>query len=301
MQMLYALGRDKQLTFDDAMRRYREVVARSFELFLFHLLYFIRVAEYAGKDAERRAAKHRPSEEDKSFTPRLIQNPLMDSLRQNIGLYRYFQLYKLSDRIDEDLVRTLYTEFSKQDGYRDYLQLEAPTLEDHAVQLLALLRLCLASEALEDAIEDRYQNWTDDKSLVVGALKKTIKGLPIALDFYAEYLPQEEATVEFGETLLRKVYAEDEALLQIIEPALKNWDAERVAIIDMILLKMALCEFMNFPTIPTKVTLNEFVEISKMYSTEKSKDFINGILDRLLKKLQVEGKIAKQGRGLVEE
>ena len=84
------------------------------------------------------------------------------------------------------------------------------------------------------------------------------------------------------------------------EPTLKNWDVDRVAIIDMILLKMALSELMIFPTIPTKVTLNEFVEISKMYSTEKSKDFINGILDRLMKKLNKEGKIKKEGRGLLE-
>ena len=81
---------------------------------------------------------------------------------------------------------------------------------------------------------------------------------------------------------------------------MKNWDAERVAVIDMILLKMAVCELVSFPTIPTKVTLNEFVEISKMYSTDKSKDFINGILDRLLKKLEKEGKVTKEGRGLIQ-
>ena len=81
---------------------------------------------------------------------------------------------------------------------------------------------------------------------------------------------------------------------------LKNWDSERVAILDMIMLKMALCELLHFPTIPTKVTLNEFVEISKIYSTDKSKDFINGILDRLMKKLQKEEKIVKEGRGLIE-
>lgn len=81
---------------------------------------------------------------------------------------------------------------------------------------------------------------------------------------------------------------------------LKNWDSERVAILDMIMLKMALCGVLYFPTIPTKVTLNEFVEISKIYSTDKSKDFINGILDRLMKKLQKEEKIVQEGRGLME-
>jgi len=81
---------------------------------------------------------------------------------------------------------------------------------------------------------------------------------------------------------------------------LKNWDAERVAILDMVMIKMALCELMHFPTIPTKVTLNEFIEISKLYSTEKSKDFINGVLDKLMKKLEKDGEISKEGRGLIE-
>ena len=100
--------------------------------------------------------------------------------------------------------------------------------------------------------------------------------------------------------MLSNVHNQNSELLEIIEPSLKNWDADRVAIIDMISLKMALSELMIFPTIPTKVTINEFVEISKMYSTEKSKDFINGILDRLMKKLDKEGKIKKEGRGLID-
>ena len=136
---------------------------------------------------------------------------------------------------------------------------------------------------------------------MVGAIKKTLKALPVTSEeFYQNYQPSDEAVKEFGELLLHKVYHEDSDLLELIEPTLKNWDADRVAAIDMILLKMALCELMNFPTIPTKVTLNEFVEIAKLYSTEKSKDFINGILDRLMKKLNKDGKINKEGRGLLE-
>ena len=149
-------------------------------------------------------------------------------------------------------------------------------------------------------MEDFYASWDEDKSLIVGALKKTLKALPAKEDFYEVHRPTEETTVEFGETLLTQVHKTDKELLELIEPTLKNWDAERVAVIDMILLKMALCELLGFPTIPTKVTLNEFVEISKLYSTDKSKDFINGILDRLMKKLHDDGKIKKEGRGLVE-
>ena len=122
--------------------------------------------------------------------------------------------------------------------------------------------------------------------------------MPEGVDFCETYRPQHETTVEFGEALLQNVTNKNDALLEIIEPTLQNWDADRVAIIDMISLKMALSELMIFPTIPTKVTINEFVEISKKYSTDKSKDFVNGVLDRLMKKLDKEGKIKKKGRGL---
>jgi len=131
-------------------------------------------------------------------------------------------------------------------------------------------------------------------------MKRSLKAVPEDEEFYNQHRPGDETVVDFGEVLLKKVCLENDALLGLIEPTLKNWDAERVAVIDMILLKMALCELINFPTIPTKVTLNEFVEISKQYSTDKSKDFINGILDRLMKKLNRDGKIMKEGRGLVE-
>ena len=149
-------------------------------------------------------------------------------------------------------------------------------------------------------IEDRYPFWSDDKSLVIGAIKRSLKTLPTEDDFYEVHRPTAETTQDFGEVLFKNVFEEENKLLELIEPTLNNWDVERVAVIDMVLLKMALCELMNFPTIPTKVTLNEFVEISKQYSTEKSKDFINGILDRLMKRLHKDGKIVKEGRGLVE-
>ena len=143
-------------------------------------------------------------------------------------------------------------------------------------------------------------HWFVDESLVVGAIKRTLKMLPnVKEKFFEEFLPENEPVYDFGLELLQTVVREDEQLLEIIQPSLQNWDITRVAILDLILLKMAVSELLRFPTIPTKVTLNEYVDISKQYSTEKSKDFINGILDRLMKKLGKEGKIKKEGRGLI--
>ena len=299
MQMLYSLGRDKSLKYDEALLRYRDKVNKSFELYLFNLLYLLRVAQFSIQDADSRRTKLRPSEEDKKFEAKLAHNPLIESLSKNEGLYRLFKQYKTETFLDEDHIRSFYNELSKKEEYNQYVYNDATTNKDHEEMLLLLYRTMCANELFLELNDDTFAQWEDDESLIIGSIKKTLKALPAEMDFFEAYKPNAEATVDFGELLLRKVHHEDEQLLKVIEPTLRNWDVDRVAVIDMILLKMALVELMTFKSIPSKVTLNEFVEIAKNYSTDKSKDFINGILDRLLKQLADEGKISKEGRGLI--
>ncbi len=298
MQVLYAQSRDEQLKAEDVMKAYRAGIRNSFELYLYNLLFLIRVAAYASADFARRKAKLRPTEEDRAFTPRLCENELVQSLLGHAELQKTLRAYKLDKTIDEDKVRLIYQELAKTPEYHNYLGLPDPKQEDHINILVHLYKVCLSNENFNDMVEDEFPLWTDDESLIVGAMKKTIRALPAQPDFLDDYRPSREATVDFGEKLLEAVVKNDRYYQELIVPTLENWDAERVAIVDMILIKMALGELMNFPSIPTKVTLNEFVEISKIYSTEKSRDFINGILDRLMKTLLREGKIVKEGRGL---
>jgi len=269
-------------------------------LYLLTLRYLIRIVVFANQDAKQKKAKLRPTPEDQKFQPHLANNDLIQTLSENEGLQRLFRLYKIEAKIDEDMVKLVYNIFSKNETYQAYVVNPTPSAEEHIEVLLALFKSIMKNEGFVESLEDHFSNWLDDKSLVVGAIKKNIKALPLKDDFYEDYRPAREATVDFGEVLIQRVHEEDQALLETIEPILKNWDADRVAVLDMILLKMALCELTGFPSVPTKVTLNEFVEISKQYSTDKSKDFINGILDRLMKKLSEEGKINKSGRGLIE-
>ncbi|MEL6944445.1 MAG: transcription antitermination factor NusB, partial [Bacteroidota bacterium] len=293
MQLLYMKNRSEGLDFDRLIRRYRTSINHSYELYLFSLLQFSKVLEYANRDAAKRRAKHVPTEEDKLFTEKLANNELSSSLIKNEQFQAKVKSHKLTARIQGDNTRMLYTEFSKAEEYKTYLRQES-TFQDHQQILLSLFKFCVNSELYNDLLEDFSATWIDDKSLVVGTIKKTIRALPAQESFLDAFQPSSETT-SFGEELLRYVYYDNKDLLEVIEPVLKNWDADRVAIIDMILLKMALSELLHFPTIPTKVTLNEFVEISKLYSTDKSKDFINGILDRLMKQLNKDGKINKEG------
>ncbi len=298
MQILYALGRDKSLKLDEALLRYRDKVDKSFELYLLNMTYLLKLIGYSLQDAHIKKSKLRPSNEDKRFSAKLAENPLSESILKNDEFNRLCKYYKMEEKIDEENIRQLYTEFAKQPEYAAYLEKNENTSQDHEEILLELYKFCAGHENFNDLIEDQYAQWIDDKSLIVGSIKKTLKALPAEKDFFEAYKPTGETTVDYGEVLLKKVFLEDKELLEVIEPTLKNWDADRVAIIDMILLKMALSELTTFPSIPTKVTLNEFVEIAKTYSTDKSKDFINGILDRLMKQLANEGKIKKEGRGL---
>lgn len=299
MQVLYAMSRDQVLNRKNAVDAYRKKISQSFELYLFALRYMLRIARYAREDARIKHGKHRPSEADLAFQPRLIDHPVMATLMDNEGLYRLFHRFKLEDKIDRDTVRSVYTEFAKKEAYGLYATEKEVNDEGQRKMWLSLLKHCFHSDLFVETLEDFFPNYPDDESLVIGALKKNFKALPLNPDFYEAYRPTPETTEDFGLALLQMVQDKEEELMAIIEPVLKNWDADRVAVIDLILLKMAVAELLYFPSIPTKVTLNEFVEISKLYSTDKSKDFINGILDRLMKQLTEEGRISKQGRGLI--
>lgn len=297
---MYAMTRDQELHMDDAVRRFHAQVDQSFSLFLYNLLVFSRVTARSVKDADRRAARHLPTEEDKRFTPKIFENALIQSLNRNIQFNKEVDLRKLRGRLNEDSIRLMYSEFSKTESYFEYILQEELTDEDHCQMLLDCYRFLSKNGHFIDLMEETFPNWIDDSSLVIGATKKVIKATPLSENFLDEHRPDADAEYAFGDTLLKRMIIEDERLLGLVEPILKNWDAERLAILDMILIKMALCEFLYFPSIPAKVTLNEYVEIAKVYSTDKSKEFINGIMDRLLKQLSDEGKIRKEGRGLLE-
>lgn len=301
MQLLYMLNRDEHLDLKTLLEEYNGGIWKTYELYIFQLYLMLRVTGCAEKDAANRASKLLPSEDDKVFQPILYTNPCVQSLANHVPFLNIVAKNKFNEHLDEDLIWRIYLAFADTETYKKYLSDPELDNEKHIKLMLELYRFLVDNDLFIELTEERFNNWYDDESLVVGAIKKTIKAMPLEnSDFYKEFEPSDETVREFGEELLRKTSQEDEMLFAHIEPVLKNWDAERVAVLDMVMLKMALCELLHFPTIPPKVTINEFIEISKLYSTEKSKDFINGVLDKLMKKLEKDGAINKEGRGLVE-
>ena len=300
MQLLYSKSRDAESTLSNLLRQYENYGTRTLELYLLNLHQLLEVAHYAVKDEVNRRAKHIPTEEDKKFSAKLYNNELLEPFIGGGGYKVAIKKHHIAGRIDEDTTRLYYQKFLETDVYKSFLAKSNTTKDDYRFMLLELYKFLYNSESFVEQMEDFSPSWIDDESLIIGSIKKTIKALPSESELYSDFNEEDHLIMEFGEQLLTKTYKTNDTLLEDIKPMLKNWDAERVATIDMILMKMALCELLTFPTIPTKVTINEYVDISKLYSTDKSKDFVNGILDRMMKKLKEDGLIVKEGRGLVE-
>lgn len=301
MQLLYALDRDPGIGTEGVLRLYNQAVDLSFESLMFNLYLMMEISHQAVADRDTRHGKLRPDQDDKDWNAKLYDNGLMQSLVNNQPLQKYFKNKGFSQVLDHDLLYKMYNTFSKTSEYRAFV---LEDVEDAAFQeyYLTIYRELRKNEIFEEIVDDQYTFWQEDKTLVIGALKKIIKQLPVdGSAFFDAYLPDAETVTEYGKRLLETTIEQDPILTQLIEPTLQNWDMERLAILDVILIKMALAEFLYFPTIPTKVTLDEYVDISKEYSTPKSKDFVNGILDKIMKSMLEEGKIKKEGRGLLEE
>jgi N utilization substance protein B len=300
MQLLYTLSRDEEFTLKDAIKQYYKNIDGTFSLYLFNLYVLQGISSIALIDNKKRKSKYLPSQEDKGFIPKLYMNEIIQAIVKNSQLNKVFEKQQFKSKVDEDFFKKLYNNFSKEESYSKYIINTSSTKEDDLELLLELYRFCRKDEYFNETMEDSFASWFDDKSIVIGAVKKTLKALPSEDLFFEEYRPDDDTTTEFGEKLLKLTNQHNDEYLDLIKPTLKNWDHDRLAALDIILINMALCEFIEFASIPTKVTLNEFVEISKIYSTPKSKDFINGILDRLLAQLIDAGKVKKEGRGLVE-
>ncbi len=302
MQVLYAATTEDNLKAKDIVKNYHAKVDGAFELLLFNIYLLTKVAEVAKKDEKKRKSKHLPSPFDKAFTPKLFENELLQSFLNDPYIQKVIKKAEFAEKAGDDMATIIYKKFSvaHKDSYEEYILNPSISLEDHREMLLALYKYCIReSEIFIETMWAHYPSWIDDDSLVIGASKKIIKAMPLKEGFYKDYLPDDDAVNVFGAGLTQFLADNDARLLQTIGPELQNWESDRLASVDMILLKMGTAEFLDCPTIPAKVTMNEYVEIAKAYSTDKSKEFINGLLDRVYKVLSNNEQIKKEGRGLI--
>ncbi len=295
MQVLYAQNRDKELHDDEVLKLYNDSVNGTFDLFLLNLYLLIEISRVSVEDEGKRVSKYIPTDDDRLFKSTLYNNDIIKSLVNNKLLKNKFDKLHFSEKIDGDIIRKLYRNFSQEKAYIDYWHYRKDLSDDRDI-LLELYRFLRASEVFNEKVEELYYQWISEKSVVIGSVKKVIKRNEFEDEFINDYLPQRETTHDFGEQLLKYTMDIEPKLEEHVVPRLLKWDKDRIAVVDMVFIKMSLAEVLYFETIPCNVTLNEYVELSKDYSTDKSKEFINGIMDKVIRDLKEKGLVQKQIR-----
>ena len=302
LQTLYAysLSEDKQVKdFEKALFKNVEEVN---EMYIWTLNLLDEVAEYVVLDQESRAAKFLPTEKDKMLTAKLNGNTFIESLRQNRTYLELVKKYKVSWGFDPEIVRSIFAQLKDSEAYLEYLALEDQSINaEKDIIKYIFKKIILKSVDIEQVFEDKFINWPVDKEVLQAMIAKTFKNFSSenpSKNKLAELTPNWDEDEEFISELLKTSVRYGDEYQALIAAKTKNWEADRIALMDILLMRMAISELINFPSIPVKVTINEYIELSKSFSTLKSNTFINGILDKILADLTKEGRIRKAGRGL---
>jgi N utilization substance protein B len=261
---------------------------RSLLVYLSYTL--IEVARYAETDAKQKASKHLPTAEDLNVNIKLAGNDIMWKLLEDPSYKTALKEDKPQLRTDSEITRKLYLELVESAEYKTYIaeQGRSPKSEKEMLQYV-LESLMLPNQLFIAQVEELYANWDDDCDVVSQLLVAWIQK-PGSFNF-TEIISSEK--LQFAKDLLQTVLDKKEVTMELIRPKLKNWDPDRIAVLDMILMQMGVCEFLYFETIPPKVTLNEYIDLAKEYSTQQSGQFVNGILDNIHKDLLREDKLHK--------
>lgn len=305
MQALYAF--DKQAGNASAENIEKELffsVNKTYDLYHYLLILPIDLANYACKQIEIGQNKKLPTPEDLNPNTRFIDNRVIEQLRINNQLLRYVELKKLNWANYPELIKGIYHTMIESTDFAEYMSLAETTYESDKAFLLKLYKNIIAThEPLFQVLEEQSIYWNDEIEFVVGAIIKTLKKFKPEDTGLVELMPlyKSDDDIEFTKKLFRKVLVKKEEYNKLIQQFSKNWDFERIAFMDILLLEMAIAEATEFVSIPVKVTMNEYIEISKFYSTKRSNVFINGILDKILNHLKKTNQIIKQGRGLMGE
>lgn len=291
MQTLYTVESLESLTKPGEPQKVLQQHFDQTRSLLVYLNWFLmEVARYAETEAHKRASKHLPTAEDLNVNTKIAGNDLLWKLMEDPGLKEQFEKDKPQLRGDMELVRKVYLDLVQTPQYAQYI---ASALrekqEERAILEFILNDLILANEVIVGHIEENFSNWDDDGELVVQLLAGYLQK-PGSYDF-KNLLSADKA--QFAKSLLQTVIDKAQHLESVIIPKLKNWDPERIAHLDMVLMKMGVAEFLYFETIPPKVTINEYIDLAKEYSTPQSGQFVNGILDNIHKELVQQGKMQK--------
>ena len=258
---------------------------------LIYLTYFLtELTGYAETDAYVRSNKHLPTKEDLHVNTKIAGNEVLWKIKENASFQQASGKSNPDQRIDKELVKKIYHHLIDTPQYKEYIKVnERNHSQEKEILEFILNDLMLADEIFISHIEENFINWDDDAEMVIQTLKNFLQKTASAN--FSEVISPDKW--DFAKSLLTTFLEKEKHLETYIIPKLKNWDPERIAALDMIIMKLGVAEFLYFETIPPKVTINEYIDIAKEYSTQQSGQFVNGILDNIHKELVQQNKLHK--------
>jgi len=309
LQALYAYFITQNLDFVVGEKNMLKSTEKIYGLVAYQLSFLTELIKFAAMRSEEAKKKYFPTEEELNPNLKFLENSLIRQLSENRDFQRKANAYKINWIDEQEMVRKIFNEIRDSKTYKRYMTSGISSFTEDRNFILRIFKAFVApSESLESFYEEMDIYWADDLDVANTLVLKIISGFkdnqdefePLPDLFSVEGKDDPEEDKKFLLQLYRKTIVKSKEFEKIIEEKASNWDLDRIALMDIILIKMALAEFMDFPSIPLKVTMNEYIELSKYYSTPKSRVFINGILDNLIIDLKKENKIIKTGRGLIE-
>jgi N utilization substance protein B len=309
LQAIYAFLQDGPESINSGEKQLLTSLDKLYELYIRQLSLLIEVSDFARRRIEENKLKFLPTEEDLHPNTRFIDNRFIAQLANNRDYLKKSHSFKISWADEEELIRKLLNTLRESDFFVNYLDGAEPLYKDDKELAENIFnRIFAESELLQSFFEERSIYWSDDFEISLIMVQKTIRGFRIDHDEYTplpallkdEHDADSSEDLDFVKNLYRKTIVHSDEFNNIIADKAQNWELDRIALMDILLLKMAMTEFIDFPSIPVKVTLNEYIELAKSFSTPKSKIFINGILDKLIAEFKANGRLVKTGRGLME-
>lgn len=303
LQALYAFSNNEERDLIKGEKRLRNSIQEIYTLYLYELRALMEINWYANELLEIKKQKKLPTQADLNPNRKFAENKFFKWLEGHEQLNKLWSDHNVRFGDDKEVLRKIFKRFSEEDE-QFQLYLEMPGDDMHADKKLVKHiygTYLTQSETLHQIYEEKSMHWADDLDAAQMMVTKTIKRFD-AQSNETSRLPEllkDQEDMDFALKLYRKVIQEDEYYENKIRDKAQNWDTERIAVVDIILMKMAMAELVTFQQIPVKVTLNEYIELSKEYSTVKSGHFINGILDKIKDEMQTDGSIRKIGRGLL--
>ena len=306
LQSIYAYHQSESSNLPQAEKLLLAGVDDLYKLFVYQLSFWVEIRQFAERRIEENKQKHFPTEEDLNPNMKFVDNRILKALDENQHLTKLVDQYKI-DWTDsrEDFIRQMFVKLTETPEYQEYMNNGKDGFSDDKHFLATVIDTYMPENGLlYDYYSDRDLSYTSDYQLAIYLLWKYISELPA--DFNANsMLPpvfkDEAEDKAFVVKLFEKTILHADEYMEMVKDNISNWDYDRLALMDKILIFMALTEFIEFHSIPVKVTINEYIEISKFYSTPESRRFVNGMLDRLSTELKEKGRLVKTGLGLVDK